>query len=235
MIEINVLFLGPARDFAGVDDASLELPDHATIAELRTILADRHPGLVGAMATIRFAVNQEFADDETVLKSGDEVALIPPVSGGTDAVGLPTDERLLIELVREAIDLDRIRDFITGDVSLGGIVTFEGVTRGETDPEHGALSHLLYEAYEAMALEKLGDLAREAKERWSTGRVAIVHRLGAVRPGEASVIIAVACAHRAESFAACRWLIDTLKKDVPIWKKNVYQDNFTRWVDAKKT
>ncbi|MCH7592418.1 MAG: molybdopterin converting factor subunit 1 [Planctomycetes bacterium] len=226
MIEINVLFLGPARDFAGVDSATIELPNDAIVGELRTILADRHPGLVGAMATIRFAVNQEFADDETVLKSGDEVALIPPVSGGTDS-------GLLIDLVRDAIDPDRIRDFVTGDATLGGITTFEGVTRGETDPEHGELSHLVYEAYEAMAREKLDGLAREAKERWSAERVAIVHRLGTVRPGEASVVIAVACAHRAQCFEACRWLIDTLKKEVPIWKKDVYQDGFTRWVDKE--
>ena len=227
MIEITVLFLGPARDFAGEESASFELAHGATVLELRSVLVDRHSGLRGAMNTIRFAVNQEFASDETVLESGDEVALIPPVSGGTDCA-------LLVELVRDAIDTNRIRDFVNGDFVIGGITTFEGVTRGGTDPEHGELSHLLYEAYEGMARERLNALAREAKERWSTGRVAIVHRLGSVEPGEASVVIAVACAHRAESFDACRWLIDTLKKDVPIWKKDVYADGFTRWVEPKQ-
>lgn len=230
-MEVHVLFLGPARDYSGADGASLELVDHATVGEVRTVLVDRYPGLRGAMRTIRFAVNQEFADDDTVLRAGDEVALIPPVSGGADMTDSPSNGGLLIDLVRDAVDPYRIRNFVGGDVTLGGIATFEGVTRGEIDPEHGELSHLLYEAYESMALRRLTGLAHEAKDRWSAGRVAIVHRLGTVRPGEASVVIAVACAHRAESFSACRWLIDTLKKDVPIWKKDVYQDGFTRWVD----
>ena len=232
MIEINVLFLGPARDFAGVENKMIELADDTTLAELSTILAERHPGLAGAMSTIRFAVNQEFADHATTLSAGDEVALIPPVSGGTEPDEPSVGNGVLVELVRDSIPVDIVREFVTGDTALGGIATFEGVTRGETDPLHGPLSHLDYEAYEKMALGKLGELARQAKERWSAGRVAIVHRLGKVKPGEASVVIAVACAHRAEAFDACRWLIDTLKKEVPIWKKNVYAGGFTKWVNV---
>ena len=227
MASINVLFLGPARDLAGCETASIDLPDGATVLELRSVLVDRHPRLQVGMKSIRFAVNEEFANDATVLQAGDEVALIPPVSGGSN-------DLLLIELVRDTIDPKRIRDFITGDVSLGGITTFEGVTRSENDPEHGTLSRLDYEAYETMALRKLEELAGQAIEKWSAGRVAIVHRLGPVPPGEASVIMAVACGHRAESFEACRWLIDTLKKDVPIWKKDIYADGHTHWVEAEQ-
>jgi len=140
----------------------------------------------------------------------------------------------LVELTREPIDGERVRAFIGGDPALGGIVTFEGVTRSERDSVHGDLVRLEYEAYETMARRQLEQLADEAFRRWKCGKIAIVHRIGPVKPAEASVIIAVACGHRAEAFEACRWLIDTLKKDVPIWKKDVFADGFVRWVEPNQ-
>lgn len=240
MLRVNVLFLGPAQDFADTESVSLDLTEGATVAELRGVLAEQYEGLRGALKTIRFAVNETFASDDTVLHSGDEVALIPPVSGGQDVgptlpsvnkVSSATDGGTLTELVADSIPVQRVRDFVTGDPKLGGIVTFEGVTRRELDAQHGAIVELCYEAYEEMARRQLERLALEAKRRWSAGRVAIIHRTGSVPPGEASVMIAVACAHRAEAFDACRWLIDTLKKDVPIWKKDVFEDGYVRWVN----
>lgn len=240
MLRVKVLFLGPAKDFADAESVSLELAEGATVADLRGVLAGQYEGLRGALKSIRFAVNETFASDETVLHAGDEVALIPPVSGGQDVgpslrsinnVPSTTDETTLAELVAEPIPVKRVRDFVTGDPKLGGIVTFEGVTRRELDPQHGAIVQLCYEAYEDMARRQLERLALEAKRRWSAGRVAIIHRTGSVPPGETSVMISVACAHRAEAFDACRWLIDTLKKDVPIWKKDVFEDGYVRWVN----
>ncbi len=140
------------------------------------------------------------------------------------------DQGILVDLVTGPIPLDRIRDFVTGHPVLGGIVTFSGATRREIDPEHGPLLRLDYEAHEPMARRQLENLAVEAKERWFAGRVAIIHRLGPVPPGQIAVMIAVACGHRAEAFEACRWLIDALKKDVPIWKKDVFEDGHVRWV-----
>ncbi|MGB2987618.1 MAG: molybdenum cofactor biosynthesis protein MoaE [Phycisphaerae bacterium] len=140
------------------------------------------------------------------------------------------DQRILVELVNEPIRVDRVLGFVTGDPTLGAIVTFEGATRRDEDPKHGPIVRLDYEAYEGMARRQLERLAVAAKKRWSAGRVTIVHRLGAVLPGEVSVMIAVACGHRTESFEACRWLIDTLKKEVPIWKKDVFEDGHVRWV-----
>ncbi len=140
-------------------------------------------------------------------------------------------EHVLIELVRGPIDAARVRGFVVGDPVLGGLAFFEGATRAESDPAHGVLLYLDYEAYDAMAVRQMHVLADEVGRRWYAGRVAILHRLGRVRPGEASVMIAVACAHRGEAFDACRWIIDTLKQDVPIWKKDVFEDGFERWVE----
>lgn len=228
-MQINVLYLGPAKSLAGVESVSLDLPEAMTVGGLRGVLVERFPALLPAMASIRLAVNEEFADDDRVLKAGDEVALIPPVSGGCDG------DTVLVDLVTVPIDAAGVRSFVFGDPTLGGVVIFEGATRHESDAKHGELVRLEYEAYESMARRQLHALADQAVRRWAVGRLAIVHRLGQVPPGEASVMIAVACGHRAESFEACRWLIDTLKKDVPIWKKDVFENGHVRWVDPRKS
>lgn len=229
MMNIQILFLGPARDFAGVDSLEIELPEASTLANLRHELAERFDQLKKALPTIRFAINQSFANDEAVLKDGDEVALIPPVSGGSEN----DNQNIMIEICNHEIDIERVRDFVTGDIHLGGIATFEGATRAENDESHGQLVRLDYEAYEAMAHKELTRLAEETIKQWSAGKVAIVHRVGSVPPAQVSVMIAVACAHRKEAFAACQWIIDTLKKDVPIWKKDVYEDGYVHWVKSE--
>ncbi len=228
-LRVRVLLFGPAASIAATREVTVELAEGATVGDLRGELSRRLPALAGGLASMRLAVGQRFAEDGHRLQDGDEAAVIPPVSGGLDE-----DDGLRIELTAAPIDAAAIRTFVSGDPALGGLVFFEGATRAETDPTHGLLSHLHYEAYEEMARRQLLDLARAARRRWSAGRVAIVHRLGVVPPGEASVLIAVACGHRAEAFEAARWLIDTLKKDVPIWKKDVYADGATKWVEGEQ-
>ena len=139
-----------------------------------------------------------------------------------------------VELFEDAIDMTRVRGFVVGDEALGGIVSFEGVTRGESDPAHGPLRCLRYEAHPSMAKQQMQILADQAATRFGAGRVVIVHRVGKVAPGEASVAIAVGCAHRVDAFDACRWIIDTLKKDVPIWKQDVFEDGFESWVEVRR-
>ncbi len=224
-VNVRILFLGPARDLAGANDMPLALPSPARVAHLRAHLLEHLPPLRRALTSMRFAVNQTFAEDDAPLHDGDEVAVIPPVSGGAAA------QTIWVELVDGPIPAGSVRDFVVGDSALGGIVTFEGATRAEKDAAHGELVRLDYEAYASMAQRQLEALAQEAQRRWSLGRVVVIHRLRSVAPGEVSVMIAVAAAHRAEAFAACRWLIDTLKRDVPIWKKDVFADGFTRWVE----
>lgn len=139
-----------------------------------------------------------------------------------------------IDLLSEPLPVSKVLPLVSGDATYGGIVTFLGATRHQTDPKHGELLRLEYEAYGEMALHQMHRLCDESRSRWDVGPLVMIHRIGAVGLGEVSVAIAVACPHRAEAFEACRWLIDTLKNDVPIWKKDVFADGFTRWVDPTR-
>lgn len=225
-MDVSVLFLGPARDLAAMDQLSVQIPDGAKVALLRETLSRVVPTLERALPSMRIAVQSRFVPDDHVLQPGDEVALIPPVSGGID-------NPIWTELVEGPLPLDGVVQFVGGDPRLGGIVSFFGATREETDMEHGPLQRLDYEAYKDMAAAQMHNLAASAMHRWGVGRVVILHRVGSVGVSEVSVAIAVAAPHRAESFESCRWLIDTLKRDVPIWKKDVFADGFARWVDPK--
>lgn len=135
-----------------------------------------------------------------------------------------------VDVVAAPIDPAVIRAFLHGDAALGGICTFEGVTRSDVDDRRGPIAGLEYEAYDEMARRQMRQLATNALERWGPGRTALIHRIGPVRPCEVSVAVGVACGHRREAFAACRWLIDALKEEVAIWKKDVFRDGSKRWV-----
>lgn len=213
---------------AGVESVAVMLPTPATVAALRVLLSEKYPVMRVALPTMRLAINLAYADDEAALANGDEVAVIPPVSGGSGA------EKIWVELIRGPLPCDRVRDFLGDAANLGGVVIFEGVTRAEHDAAHGPLERLDYEAYDAMAIGEMRRLAEVALTRWPAGKVALLHRLGAVPLGETSVIIAVSAGHRGAAFDACRWLIDTLKQDVPIWKADVFADGFTRWVEPTR-
>ncbi|MFQ5413476.1 MAG: molybdenum cofactor biosynthesis protein MoaE [Phycisphaerae bacterium] len=228
---VHVVFLGPSRDLAGAERAVLELAAGSTVRQLRDALEARFDGLRGRLAAVRFAVNEVFAKDDTALSGGDEVAVIPPVSGGSapSARRAHRADGVWVELLAGPIPVDHVRSAVTGDPTLGGVCTFEGATRRDVDEHHGPLVRLEYEAYAGMALSELKRLADDAARRWPVGRLVVVHRIGAVPPGEASVVIAVACPHRADAFDACRWLIDTLKRDVPIWKREVFENGHVRW------
>jgi molybdopterin synthase catalytic subunit len=139
-----------------------------------------------------------------------------------------------IRLTAQPLDVAAAVAFVS-DGRAGGIDVFLGTTRAETSPDGRELVALDYEAYEQMATEQLRDLARRAREQWPVVKLALLHRTGRVAVGEPSVLIAVATPHRAESFEACRWLIDTLKKDVAIWKKEVWADGSGTWVHPENS
>ncbi|HEY3242935.1 MAG TPA: molybdenum cofactor biosynthesis protein MoaE [Phycisphaerae bacterium] len=220
----TVYFFGPAADDAGCAQCDVHLSEPASLESLFNQIYARFPRLAARAAHLRFAINQNYAKPQDLVQPGDEIAVIPPVSGGN------VEESTNVVLQRAPIDAGAVRSLISGDVSLGGIVIFEGTTRCEMHPQHGALVRLEYEAYGAMALRQMRTLADQARQRWAVGRLALVHRIGTVAPGEVSVMIAVACPHRGEAFEACRWLIDTLKRDVPIWKREIWADGTASWV-----
>ena len=217
-MRVTLLAFGMLRDLIPAS-ALLDLPDGATVSNL----LDRCRSLAAcepaAWASVAVAVNREYAQGSHVLADGDEVALLPPVSGGADSV--PPNSGPYIRLVRERIVPD---DFVPRleRPEDGAIVVFDGIVRNHSRGR--STRYLEYEAYEAMALRMMEDLAAQALARFAIRNVALVHRLGHLEVGESSVLIAVFSAHRAAAFDACRWIIDTLKQTVPIWKKEFFED-----------
>jgi molybdopterin synthase catalytic subunit len=173
-----------------------------------------------AVAALAVAVNQSYVGKDHALADGDEVAILPPVSGGSEPIVL---------LVREAIDGEAITRAMKAGAD-GAVVIFEGIVRDNTRGRQTL--HLDYEAYEEMALRQMVLLRSEAIEHHGVRDVAIVHRLGRLVVGETSVLIVVASTHRGAAFDACRWVIDMLKKTVPIWKKEQFVDGAV-WADGE--
>jgi molybdopterin synthase catalytic subunit len=211
-MQVRVLFFGLLKDIFHRDNETLELAAGATVADLidsyrRSSL--HQPPLWNSLA---IAINQQYATSQQTLHDGDEVALLPPVSGG---VGNQ------IALTRDPISTETIVATLKHPED-GAIVVFDGIVRNHTR-ERRTL-YLDYEAYEDMALAQMRQLVANALHQFAIRDVVLIHRLGKIDIGETSVLIVVASAHRAAAFDACRWLIDTLKKTVPIWKKEFFED-----------
>jgi len=224
----RVLPFGVLKDLLGSSPVTVELRDGATVADLLARLAEF--GSPQALRGIAVSVNAEYATATQVLREGDEVGLLPPVSGGTASAAGPMGDESLIDgtvtdLTRSRIDAEAlIAAAKHGDD--GAVVVFDGIVRNHTRGRRTL--HLDYEAYEEMAARQMRELASEARARFGVRQVTMIHRLGRLEIGETSVLIVVASAHRAQAFEACRWLIDTLKKTVPIWKKETFEDG-TVW------
>ena len=214
-MRVTMLYFAAARERAGVPAETLELPDGATAADALKLCSERHPPLAAIVGKLRIAVDQDFAQPDRKLHDGSEVALIPPVSGGSGPHRIGP-EPLSVELPVEKVS----------GTDCGAVVTFVGTVRSSNAGK--AVVRLEYEAYPDMALRVFERIAEEAKERWGC-RVAIHHRTGSLDPGVLSVVIAAAAPHRADAFEACRHAIEALKKDAPIWKKEIYPDG-TSWV-----
>jgi molybdopterin synthase catalytic subunit len=209
VIQVQVLSFGVLKDRFGAA-TTVDLPDGATVARLLDHL--RAQASAPALQGIAVSVNAEYATASHVLANGDEVGLLPPVSGGCQSV---------TALTREPIDADRLVAAAKHGED-GAVVVFDGIVRNNTRGRQTL--YLDYEAYEGMAEKQIRELAAEACAKFAVRHVAIVHRLGRLQIGETSVLIVVASAHRAQAYEASRWLIDTLKKTVPIWKKETFVD-----------
>jgi MoaE-MoaD fusion protein len=234
-MQVRILFFGVLKELAGKASDTIELPEGASIRDVISCYEGQIPGLKASLSSIAMAVNQQYAGPDTRLNANDEVALLPPVSGGTAQVaGLPPSEepvggRHYASITRQRIDAQRILDGLKRGED-GAALLFEGVVRNQTRGRK--TMYLDYEAYEDMALQQMESLAAEALEKYQVRDVAIVHRLGRLQIGETSVLIAAVSAHRAAAFEACRWLIDTLKRKVPIWKKEYFEDGAV-WADGE--
>src|SRR5437660_1119424 len=201
-MRIRVLLFGQLKDIVGRDEGSLELEPGARLAAVVSHYAERYPNFNGLRGSIACSVNQEYAQGSAVLREGDEVGLLPPVSGGkSEAKELRSAH---CAIVRDEIDIREIKENLE-DPADGAAVVFEGVVRNHTRGRRTL--YLDYEAYESMAVNEMERLAQAALERFKVRDVAIVHRLGRLQVGEASIAIGVASAHRAAAFDACRWLI----------------------------
>jgi MoaE-MoaD fusion protein len=228
-MRVRVLFFGMLKDLIGKSDESLELADSATVSDVLGEYERRIPGLKDLLPSVAIAVNQQYASAGTKLSSSDEIALLPPVSGGGETAQSEKRPPRHCVLQREAIDTQQVLSRLKrGDD--GAAVIFEGVVRNQT---RGRKTLCLdYEAYEEMALRQMESLAEQALTKFQVRDLGIVHRLGRLEIGETSVLIVVASAHRAAAFEACRWLIDTLKRTVPIWKKEYFEDGAV-WADGE--
>jgi molybdopterin synthase catalytic subunit len=221
-IAVKARLFARLREQAGVEVKTVELPAGSTVADVYAALRRTHPSLEPDRAAVRAALNQEFADWSAAVGDGDEVAFIPPVSGGTHGVGV------LFELTDRPLDSKRMETAVAHS-GAGAICTFTGVVRDNSRGQ--SVTHLDYEAYGEMALAQMRRIGDEIAERWPEARVAMAHRTGSLEIGEASVVVSASSPHRAEAIAACKWGIDRLKESVPIWKKEHAADG-TFWIEG---
>jgi molybdopterin synthase catalytic subunit len=212
---VTVLLFAAARDASGVARLTLD-PPPATVSELRAALCASHPGLGRLLPRCRIAVDQAFAADGDPLPDGAEVAVVPPVAGGAPC----------FRVTEAPLSLDEVVAAVAGP-GRGGVVTFTGNVRGETRGRR--VLRLEYEAYGPMAERTLAAIGAEVGARHGA-EVAVVHRVGVLVPGEAAVVIAAAAPHRAPAFLACEQVLERLKQDAPIWKREVYEDG-SEWVE----
>ena len=216
-MQVTVKLFGSIRDAAGAKELAVAVPEGSTVADLRRLLARNHPSFEEMADRLRVAVNYELVQGETTLSEGDEVAFLPPVSGGS---GSPV-------LVTEPLDVGSVVNRVVGP-DIGGIVSFIGTVR---DRSRGrSIHHLEYDAYPEMAEREIRRIVDDAARLWPGTRVAVAHRRGRLEVGEIAVVVVAGAPHRGDAFAAARYTIDTLKERVPIWKKEVTVDG-EYWVE----
>ena len=214
-MHIKLRFFASLRERLGRSEGSCEVPEGATVRTVWETLKQEHPTLVEVERSLAFAVAQEYVDGDHPLHDNDELAFIPPVSGG-----VMSNSRLSCRITQEPIRLDELTAFVA-DPGAGAMATFVGTTRDTNEGRR--VIRLEYECYPGMAEKEMEKIGQEVLERWPVKKVAMLHRLGRVDIGEASVAIAVSSSHRHAAFEACHYAINQLKETVPIWKKELYE------------
>jgi molybdopterin synthase catalytic subunit len=221
IMKVNVLFFGITHDLTGCAQELADLPEGESVEGLRHRYEARFPRLLSVRGATLLAVNQEFVKGSTPLHDGDEVAFIPPVSGGAG--------NGFFGLTRNPISVSDLAHQFRAPQD-GAVVVFEGIVRNHS---HGrATLYLEYEGYEAMAIRKMEELGCEARQKFAIDAISMIHRLGRLEIGETSVAIIVTAEHRRAAFAACQYAIDRLKQIVPIWKKEYFADGAV-WAEGE--
>jgi molybdopterin synthase catalytic subunit len=216
-MQVTVKLFGSIREAAGAKELAVAVPEGSTVDDLRQLLARDHPSFEEMADRLRISVNYEFVQGESALSEGDEVAFLPPVSGGS---GSPI-------LSPEPLDVGSVVNRVVGP-DIGGIVSFIGTVRGTSRGR--SIRHLEYDAYPEMVEREIRKITDHAAQRWPGTRVAVAHRRGRLEVGEIAVVVVAGAPHRGDAFAAARYTIDTLKEQVPIWKKEVTTDG-EYWVE----
>jgi len=217
-MKIRVRLFAAMKDIIGRREIVLEVPEGTTASELLRRFAVEYPRLQALQPSLLVAVNREYVEAARALKDGDEVAYIPPVSGGAD----------LYEVTESPLSLDGLVMVVRQNTS-GAVATFLGVVREFARGRR--VSFLEYDAYPEMATATMRRIGEEIRLRWPVDRIAIVHRIGRLEIGEASIAIAVSSAHRREALEACAFAIERVKEIVPIWKKEVWTDG-AEWIGS---
>ena len=217
-MNIRVLFFGAARDAVGANQMELALEAPATFSSAFQSLKERFEKLERFGRSLLFAVNQEYATPDTQLQENDELAVFPPVSGGSQD---------FFELTTEPLDVGEVSRRVVLP-ECGATVTLDGYAREWTKGKRTL--YLIYEAYDSMALTEIQRLGVEAHKQFEIAHIGIVHRTGRIEIGETSVVIAVSAPHRRAAFQACEWAIRELKRTVPIWKKEIFEGG-EEWVE----
>jgi molybdopterin synthase catalytic subunit len=218
-MQVIAKLFGAVREAAGAKELSLALSDGATARDDWGLLLDEHPAIAPFADRLAVSVNLEIRSFDAEIHDGDEIAFLPPVSGGAGTCWLSDGP----------IDVGKVVARVSGP-GMGGIVTFIGAVRNRARGRD--IRHLEYESYPEMAEREMQRIADEAAERWPGTRIAIAHRAGHLEIGDVAVVVAAAAPHRVAAFEACRYAIDTLKETVPIWKKEVATDG-EYWVDDR--
>ena len=227
---VRILFFGAAKDISGAEEVSFAISTPATVASAFEEVMASYPGLREKFGrSLLFAVNQEYKSPESPVNSGDELAIFPPVSGGsTDSENGQLD---FFELTTEGVDIGEIARRVV-PAQCGATVTLDGYVREITRGRKTL--YLVYEAYAPMALKELQRLGAQAHNRFDISYIGIVHRTGRLEIGETSVVISVGAPHRRAAFEACEWAIRELKRTVPIWKKEFFEGGEV-WVEGENS
>jgi molybdopterin synthase catalytic subunit len=236
IVRVKVLFFGMLKDIVGRSEDHIDVAEGAHLDSVFASYARQFPRLSDLESSIVLACNHEFRDRSAVITDGDEIAFLPPVSGGAPEQASPYTHQIrdsetgcFFALTRQTIDTPAIaRQLLRGED--GAIIDFEGVVRNNTKGR--ATKFLDYECYEAMAVKMMADIGRDILRTHAIGRIALVHRLGRLQIGEASVVIVVTAPHRKPAFDAALEGITRLKRIVPIWKKEHFADGEV-WVDGE--